>query len=84
MKYLISIQILLFAITFNAQQNFKSINAKKTFEKIKIDGDLSDSTWQTAEITGNFWQNFPFDSSLAKTKTEVMVAYSDQYLYIAL
>lgn len=66
-----------------AQQNIKTISAKKTFEKLKIDGDLSDSTWLNAEKIGNFWQNFPFDTSLAKTKTEVMMAYNEQFLYIA-
>jgi len=75
--------LLLFISTINAQQNVKTISAKKTLEKLKIDGDLSDSTWIFAEKTDNFWQNFPFDSSLAKTKTEVMMAYNEQFLYIA-
>ncbi|MDX2171971.1 MAG: DUF5916 domain-containing protein [Bacteroidota bacterium] len=65
------------------QENAKSISAKKTSEKLKIDGDLSDSTWLNSEVVGNFWQNFPFDSSLAKTKTEVMITYNEQFLYIA-
>ena len=83
MRFIIYIYFTLFVNFVFAQQTTKTITAKKTVEKIKIDGELNDSTWQTAEITGDFWQNFPFDSSLAKTKTEVMVAYNDQYLYIA-
>jgi len=83
MRFVISIFLLFTLNIIYAQQNAKSISAKKTFEKLKIDGDLSDSTWLNSEVVGNFWQNFPFDSSLAKTKTEVMMAYNEQFLYIA-
>lgn len=83
MRYFICIYLILLLHLTNAQQNVKTILAKKTSEKLKIDGDLSDSTWLYAERTGNFHQNFPFDSSLAASKTEVMMAYSEQFLYIA-
>ncbi len=83
MRATIFIISLLLINTVFAQHAPKYITAKNTFEKLKIDGDLSDSTWQSAEKFGNFWQNFPFDSSLAKSKTEVMVAYNEHYLYIA-
>ena len=66
-----------------AQENQRSISANFISEKITIDGDLSESIWQTAQKTGSFWQNFPNDTSLAKEKTEVMVAYDQFNLYIA-
>lgn len=61
----------------------QSLTAKKISEKINIDGELSESIWQTAAKAANFWQSFPFDTSLAKTKTEVMVAYDANYIYVA-
>lgn len=66
-----------------AQQNTKSISAKTIADKIVIDGDLNESTWQLAEKGNQFWQNFPYDTSLAEVKTEVMVAYDENNLYIA-
>lgn len=75
--------VLLFKVLFVfGQQNLKSYSAKKTSEKIKIDGELTDSSWVTCEKSGNFWQNFPFDTSFAKTKTEIMLCYNEQYLYV--
>lgn len=83
MRFISYILLFLFINTIYAQENIKTISAKKTSEKVKIDGDLSDSTWLSAIKIDHFWQNFPFDSSLAQTETEVMMAYNDQYLYIA-
>ncbi len=82
MRLAICILILFCVASTYAQNTAKVLSAKKTSEKIKIDGNLTDSIWQTVEKTGDFWQNFPFDSSLAKTKTEVMVCYNEQFLYV--
>lgn len=48
-----------------------------------VDGELTEAIWQTAEKTGDFWQNFPNDTSKAIVRTEVMVAYDENNLYIA-
>ena len=69
-------------LSFSQERN-KAINAKAISEKILIDGDLSETTWLNAEKAGQFWQNFPYDTSLAEVKTEVMVAYDESNLYIA-
>ncbi|MBK6522655.1 MAG: hypothetical protein IPG08_10115 [Sphingobacteriaceae bacterium] len=52
-----------------SQEISKSISANFISEKIIIDGDLSESIWQTAKRSGSFWQNFPNDTSLAKRRT---------------
>lgn len=66
-----------------SQQQARSISAKFISEKITIDGELNEAIWQTAEKSGSFWQNFPNDTSLALARTEVMVAYDDDNLYVA-
>lgn len=48
-----------------------------------IDGVLSEACWQQGEVADQFFQNFPADTSYALSKTEVMVSYDDQNLYIA-
>lgn len=66
-----------------AQEPGKTISAKHISAKIVIDGIIEEETWLKAEKAGDFWQNFPYDTSLAEVKTEVMVAYDKDNLYIA-
>jgi len=72
-----------FVFTVYAQQPERSILAKSIIDKIVIDGDISEDTWQKAERTGRFWQNFPNDTSLSIVHTEVMLAYDENNLYVA-
>ncbi len=55
----------------------------KTDAGVKIDGLLDEEGWQQAQITGDFVQNFPSDTSFALSKTQVQLIYNEQYLYIA-
>ncbi|MBW3545517.1 MAG: carbohydrate binding family 9 domain-containing protein, partial [Bacteroidetes bacterium] len=50
---------------------------------VLIDGALTDSVWQTAEKATDFWQIILSDQGKAKRKTEVKMAYDDQFLYIS-
>lgn len=81
------VKLLLLFITFLSfyygQVETRSIHAKSIADKITIDGAIDEETWKQAERNGNFWQNFPYDTSLAEVKTEVMVAYDNDNLYIA-
>lgn len=57
--------------------------AKRAIDPIKIDGIIAERTWQDAQRTGNFIQNFPTDTMTSKSQEEVMVSYDDKFLYIA-
>jgi hypothetical protein len=59
------------------------LEVSKSQEKIKIDGDLSESGWVQAKTASRFMQNFPTDSVLADSQTEVKVLFDDQFIYIA-
>jgi len=59
------------------------LNVKKATGKIIVDGILDEPDWQTANIAGDFFQNFPYDTSYAITKTEVKVTHDDEFIYIA-
>ncbi len=85
---------ILFCILFIATAKAQSVNsmqhlldagyfARKTVEPIKVDGVLTEDTWDRAQKAGNFIQNFPIDSLLASAKTEVMVSYDEKFLYFA-
>lgn len=55
----------------------------KTEEKIQLDGKLDEFTWKNAQIASHFWQSFPYDTSHCKSKTEAMMTYDDNFLYVA-
>ncbi|MFN0173344.1 MAG: DUF5916 domain-containing protein [Saprospiraceae bacterium] len=51
--------------------------------EIKVDGDLSESTWKTSSVARDFWLKWPRDGAPAPQQTEVRCAYDDRNLYIA-
>ncbi len=59
-----------------------SIHAKRTAEKISIDGILSEQIWQR-EGMSNFTQRDPNQGMPPSEKTEVWVVYDDDAVYIA-
>lgn len=65
------------------QDKFRLAAQKAVENEIKIDGNLSESTWQQAEKTSPFWESKPNDKDLAKTQTTVQIAYDSKYLYVA-
>jgi hypothetical protein len=62
--------------------NMYQISAHKATEKLQIDGELNEAVWESALRAKDFYQKFPFDTSFALIKTESMVLYDEQYLYI--
>lgn len=90
-KYLIIIALSLFGISLlKANDKDKAgpfaayqLRVSQTEEEIKLDGILDESIWSTAERADDFMLNFPNDTMPASAKTEVMVTYDKQNLYIA-
>ncbi|AQG82419.1 hypothetical protein AWR27_10060 [Spirosoma montaniterrae] len=50
---------------------------------IRVDGNLTESVWQRAEVAGNFIQNFPNDTMPALNRTDVRMTYDNGHLYVA-
>jgi len=80
--------LLLFSFAAFAQQypegvSQKNLQVKSATSTITLDGVLDESTWLEAEKADKFHQKFPYDTSLARLKTEVMVSFDDKFLYIA-
>jgi len=55
----------------------------KTSDPIKPDGVLDEVVWKGLDQIDGFWQYFPTDSLVAQQNTQVMMAYDDQFLYVA-
>ena len=70
------------SLSFAQSSPPSSLSAHKT-ENIRIDGILDEEVWKTAQIASQFTQNFPNDTTQAQSQTEVRVAYSDEFLYVA-
>jgi len=80
-----SVLFIFFANFLFAQKvnNDFEIHCNKTEELINIDGVLDETTWQNADVASDFHMILPMDTSLAKAKTEVRVAYDDRNFYIS-
>ncbi len=48
-----------------------------------IDGKLDDAAWAVANIGTDFWQKVPFFAEGADPRTEIMLTYDDDNLYVA-
>ncbi|MGE5108257.1 MAG: DUF5916 domain-containing protein [Sphingobacteriales bacterium] len=68
--------------TFSFQSDYQ-LHITKTSTPIKIDGELNDVIWSTAEKTTPFWRKFPTDGGRPKRNTEVQVSFDDKFLYFA-
>ena len=60
-----------------------NIKPVKTSEKINPDGVLDEGIWNGLDQINGFWQYFPTDSSGAVGQTRVMMAFDDNFLYVA-
>ena len=58
------------------------VNALRTEGKILIDGDLAEEDWERAEKAGDFFRAQPDRGVRAQLKTEAMVLYDEETLYI--
>lgn len=70
-----------FQVAFS--QEDKLLVIKKANSTIEIDGELSEEDWKNAQIVSDFLQNFPADTSAAVTRTEAMMTFDDDNIYIA-
>lgn len=83
MQKLLTIFGFLILTAFSYAQEYICISIFKTSEKINIDGELKEDVWSKCDKASDFWQNFPFDTSIAITKTVAMITYDEKNIYVA-
>jgi hypothetical protein len=66
-----------------AQKKRPSFHIKRATSSIRIDGVIDEEAWKEAEIITELWQQFPNDTSLAKTYTEFRATYDDNFIYFS-
>lgn len=81
---LLVLSLLCVSFYTNAQKKNASyeLKLKPATSAIKIDGILDEPTWREANIAKDFYLVQPMDTSFAKVKTDVMMSYDKDNLYI--
>ena len=60
------------------------IHISKTDEHINIDGILDEAVWKNADMAKDFQRVLPIDTGYAAAATEVMLAYNETTLFMAI
>lgn len=69
-----------------AVSDFKQVfrlEITETSKAIDIDGQLTEEVWQSANVGSDFWLKVPYFAEGADPKTEVMLTYDKDHLYVA-
>src|SRR5688500_3688470 len=74
---------LLLSVTSFAQKNNESyqLKLKRLSGDLRVDG-LVEEVWNEADVAKDFFSVLPMDTSYAKVRTEVRMAYDDHNLYL--
>lgn len=64
--------------------NLSSVKISRAIDEIDLDGNLTEESWVNADPADNFYQFFPFDTSMAVTKTIVKLTYDQKNLYVGI
>jgi hypothetical protein len=70
-------------VNSDALTNKKEIAAQRTYHDIKINGELDEFDWSSAEIATDLIQLDPSPGEKASNKTEIKVIYDNQAIYIS-
>lgn len=50
---------------------------------VVVDGKLDEAAWQATELAADFWMVLPMDTSRARVRTDVRMAYDDNNIYLS-
>lgn len=80
------LQTLFILITFLLSSSVwgqqKELEASRTSEKIKIDGQGIETSWRNAKIASNFLELNPTEGKAPRFKTDVKILFDDNNIYI--
>ena len=81
--FTLSLLLLFYVLTVMGEVIPKTYRTKSTILSIKIDGDLSDPAWATANLADQFIQLEPVEGAPVTQQTEVRVLYDQTSIYIS-
>jgi Domain of unknown function (DUF5916)/Carbohydrate family 9 binding domain-like len=74
--------IFLLLLCFQSVAQVKTIQAVKTLQAPRIDGELNDAVWKDAPVLSDFIQNSPSPGSKSSSNSEVRILYDNSAIYI--
>ena len=85
-NYRILIILVFYLNHSQGQINFKNYNLtiRKTVDKIKIDGELNELSWKSADVAKDFFMITPVDTEKATQFSEARVSFDEDFFYIAI
>lgn len=85
MRGVIAFSFLLMSLSSLGQKNKPGLPLLigKASEPIVLDGQLTEPTWQKADVAKNFYLNYPVDSLPPTYQSEARLAYDDHFLYVS-
>jgi len=66
----------------NTYARDKTLVVRQATTEMLLDGRLDEQTWEAAAVADQFQMNFPYDSLLANSQTQVMLTFDEENLYI--
>ncbi|MBL0745470.1 DUF5916 domain-containing protein [Chryseolinea lacunae] len=83
-EFLFSICVLIPGIDYAQNEPGKELHVRKAHGEIRLDGNLDEADWQTADIAKDFFLNYPLDSLPPTFQSEVKMTFNDHFLYFGI
>ena len=64
-------------------QDRPNFSIKRAKDLIKLDGTLDEESWKEAAVVSDLIQQFPYDTSRSKVRTEFRATSDDHFLYFS-
>jgi hypothetical protein len=83
-RLLLLLVVCLICTVVMAQKKNESyrLHIRKTTVPVTVDGVGNDQAWQQSDVATNFFMVLPMDTSNARVRTEVRMAYDDRNMYL--
>lgn len=81
--WMVGLAGLLAGTAIQADAGFEARRIEAPLAAPRLDGVLDDPVWRLAPVHGRFYETQPQDRIAAKVGTDVMLAYDQRYLYVA-
>ena len=66
---------------YSQNQPGSELHIKKAKGSITLDGQLDEADWQTADVAGDWYMNYPVDTLSAPLQTEARFTFDDEFFY---
>lgn len=77
------VSLLIADLSLAQPQERPSFTIRRSIDPIKLDGVFDEASWKGAELIDQLIQQFPYDTSRSRVRTEFRLTYDDDFLYVS-